>query len=88
MKKTIDFRHFKVFTDISQKESNEVDIAFQVADLLYKKSNGIVAHELAHRIYEADGPVEFTQEELDALKPFIEEHFTPLFIDSFKANIK
>lgn len=88
MKKTIDFRHFKVFTDISQKESNEVDIAFQVADLLYKKSNGIVAHDLAHRIYKADGPVEFTQEELDALKPFVEENFTPLFIDSYNANIQ
>ena len=83
----IDFKHFRVFTDITQKGTQEVDLSFQFSDMLYKKSNGIVAHDLALRIYKAQGAVEFTEEELTALKPFVEEHFTPLFIDSFNANV-
>ena len=83
----IDFKHFKVFRDITQAATDEVDISLQFADTLYKKSNGIVAHDLALRIYRAEGPVEFKNEELSALKPFVETHFTPLFIDSYNANI-
>lgn len=84
----IDFKHFRVFTDISQEKTEVVDLSFQFSDMLYKKSNGIVAHDLALRIYRATGPVEFTQEEIDALKPFIEENFTGLFIDSYNKNIQ
>lgn len=84
----IDFKHFRVFTDITQKETQEVDLSFQFSDMLYKKSNGIVAHDLALRIYKAQEAVEFTEEELAALKPFVEENFTPLFIDSYNANIQ
>lgn len=83
----IDFKHFRVFTDITQKGTQEVDLSFQFSDMLYKKSNGIVAHDLALRIYKAQCAVEFTEEELTALKPFVEENFTPLFIDSFNANL-
>lgn len=86
-KKSIDFKHFRVFTDITQTKTEEVDVALEFSDMLYKKRSGIVAHDLALRIYHADGPVEFTQDELDALRPFVEEYFTPVFIDSFNANI-
>lgn len=84
----IDFKHFRVFTDITQEKTQEVDISLQFSDMLYKKSNGIVAHDLALRIYKANEPVEFSQQELDALKPFVEENFTPIFIDSYNANIQ
>ena len=84
----IDFKHFRVFTDITQEKTEVVDLSFQFSDKLYKRSNGIVAHDLALRIYRATGPVEFTQEEIDALKPFIEENFTGLFIDSYNKNIQ
>lgn len=84
----IDFKHFKAYTSIAQKEKTEIDISFQVADSLYKNSNGIVAHDLAHRIYKSDGPMELTKEETDAIMAFVKEQFTPLFIDSFEANIE
>jgi hypothetical protein len=84
----IDFKHFRVFTDITQEKTEVVDLSFQFSDMLYKKSNGIVAHDLALRIYKAQGAVEFTEEELTALKPFVEENFTPLFIDSYNKNIQ
>lgn len=84
----IDFKHFRVFTDISQKETKEMDVSFKFADMLYKKRDGIMAHDLALRIYKSKDQVEFTQEELDELKPFVNTYFTPLFIDSFTANIQ
>jgi len=87
MKKTIDFRHFKVFVDITQEKTETIDIALMFSDMLYKRVNGIVAHDLALRIYKAEAPVEFTEQELAVLKPFVEENFTPVFIDSFNANL-
>ena len=83
----IDFKHFKMFTDISQSKTEELDIATMFADMLYKRVNGIVAHDLALRIYRAAEPVEFKDEEVAMLMPFIEANFTPIFIDSFNANL-
>lgn len=88
MKKKINFKKFLVFADITQTKTEEVDVALLFSDMLYKKVNGIVAHDLALRIYKADGPVEFTEDELKVLQPFVEENFTPVFIDSFNANLK
>lgn len=85
--KKIDFRNFKVFTDISGEKTETLDITLMFSDMLYKRVNGIVAHDLALRIYRADKPVEFTDEEIGMLRPFVEENFTPCFIDSFNANI-
>ncbi len=83
----IDFRKFKVFTDISQEKTETIDVALTFSDMLYKRVNGIVAHDLALRIYKAKEPVEFTEEEVAFLKPFVEANFTPAFIDSFNANL-
>lgn len=84
---TIDFKHFKVFTDITQENTQEEDAHRTFSDLLYKNANGIMAHDLALRIYRSEGPVEFDDEEIAFLTSFVERGFTPLFIDSFKANI-
>ena len=85
--KKIDFRNFKVFTDISGEKTETLDITLMFSDMLYKRVNGIVAHDLALRIYRADKSVEFTDEEIGMLKPFVDANFTPCFIDSFNANI-
>jgi predicted nucleotide-binding protein (sugar kinase/HSP70/actin superfamily) len=85
--KKIDFRHFKMFTDISQSRTEEIDITLMFSDMLYKRVNGIVAHDLALRIYRASEPVEFSEEEMGHIKAFVETNFTPCFIDSFDANI-
>ena len=85
--KKIDFRNFKVFTDISHEKTETLDIALMFSDMLYKRVNGIMAHDLALRIYRSAEPVEFTDEEMALLKPFVEANFTPIFIDSFAANL-
>jgi len=83
----IDFKHFRVFTDITQERTEDVDVATRFSDMLYKRVNGIMAHDLALRIYRASEPVEFTEEEMALLRAFVEANFTPCFIDSFNANI-
>lgn len=83
----IDFRHFKMFTDISQSRTEVIDAALLFSDMLYKRVNGIVAHDLALRIYRSSEAVEFTEEEMALLRAFVEANFTPCFIDSFNANI-
>jgi hypothetical protein len=83
----IDFKHFRIFTDISQSKTEEINASLQFSDMLYKRVNGIVAHDLALRIYRATEAVEFTEEEMALLRAFVEANFTPCFIDSFNANI-
>lgn len=84
--KKIDFRHFKVFTDISQEHTVEQDFHKDVADTIYKNMNGIAAHDLALRIYRADGPVELNDDDLKLLDEFV-KNTTPVFIDSYTANL-
>lgn len=83
---TIDFKHFKAFLDITQVDKEEVDIRRSFSDMIYKKLNGIIAHDVALRIYHSDGPVELDEEELETIKAILDQT-TPLFQDSFMANI-
>lgn len=85
--KTINFKSFKTFTDITQEHTTESDIRREFADLMYKNMNGIVAHDLALRIYRSEGPIELTEEEINLIREFI-SNGTPIFQDSFESNIK
>ena len=84
--KTINFKEFRMFTDIRQVESIIIDYSVDFADLLYKNTNGIMGHDLALRIYRSEGPVSFNDEELSFLRDFI-TGTTPIFQDSFEQNI-
>lgn len=84
---TIDFKNFQMFTDISQNNSVTVDVRRDFADMIYKNANGIVAHDLALRIYRADGAIEINDEEKEFLTAFAQRG-TPMFFDSFNANLK
>lgn len=66
----IDLTKFKVFTSIRKDKMVEVNIRNEVVDVMYKNVNGMVAHALTHKLYEADGEVELNNNEvaiLDAL---------------------
>ncbi|MBR1537898.1 MAG: hypothetical protein IJ714_01620 [Bacteroidales bacterium] len=84
--KTINFKQFKMFTDIRQENTILVDYSVDVADLIYKNSNGIMPHDIAMRIYKSDGPVSFSDEEFAFLQEFV-KGMTPIFQDSFVANV-
>lgn len=85
--KTIDFRHFKIFTDITKSDSMTVSVALEFADSLYKNATGIMAHDLAFRIYKSLEPVQMTDEEALYITEFCKKFSTPRFCDSLEANI-
>lgn len=78
---TIDFKHFGVFTDITQTKKVNVDIRKTLADILYKEYDGIVAHNLAFRIYRSDEAIALNEEEKGLLN-LVGERGTGVFRDS------
>lgn len=86
--KTINFRQFAMFTDITKKNTVKTDVSRDVAEALYKRANGLVAHSVAMRIYEAQGEVALSEEEEAFLRRFVQAETTPVFQDSFEANLK
>lgn len=84
--KKINFKKFKMFTDITGKGSAEIDISLDFADKIYKNTNGVVAHDLALRIYRSEGEIELSADELEVLSAFVSKT-TPIFQDSFNANL-
>lgn len=84
---TIDFQHFKSFTDITNAATIEVDIRKDFADLMYKNMNGIEAHDLALRIYRSEGDMEVSDSDVSLIKALASKA-TPIFYDSILANIK
>ncbi len=85
--KTINFKNFKMFDDISKETSSIVDARKDVADNIYKSTNGIAALDLSLKIYKSTGTIELSDEEFALLEAFIAT-CTPRFIESFRANVK
>lgn len=85
--KSIDFLHFKAYTDITQSTSIETDVRLTFADMLYKNMNGVMAHDIAMRIYKSNGPIVLNETELELVTEF-SKGMTPIFQDSLAANIK
>lgn len=84
--KSIDFKNFKQYNDISHETTTTVDIRRGFADLLYKNMNGIVAHDLALRIYRSEEPVTLNEEE-EKIVLQLAENGLPIFMDSLKNNL-
>ena len=86
--KTINFKEFKMFVDITRTNKIIIDARFQVADLMYKTTNGVLSHDVAMRIYKTDGPVELNDDEFAFVEKFIKEHMTNIFNDSLQENMQ
>lgn len=85
--KTINFKEFKMYNDIAHSSSIIVDVRGELADNIYKATNGIAALDLALKIHRSDGPVELDETEFSILDEFAKTG-TPRFIDSFRDNIQ
>lgn len=82
----IDFKNFKVYTDITHTKTADQDVRKDFADAMYKNLNGVMAHDVALRIYHSEGPVEFNEDELDLVVKF-SKTMTPIFQDCLDSNI-
>lgn len=83
----INFKQFKMFTDITQTHTNTLDVSRAFADTMYKNGSGIVMHDLALRIYRSEGEMQLSPEDVEVIKGTATNFCTPSFIDSVVANL-
>lgn len=85
---TIDFKQFKMPTGIAQANFRIGDARESVANMLYLNVNGIRAHALALKIYQSDGPADYSDEEIRTLTEVANTYATPAFIDGLNLQLK
>lgn len=56
---------------LSKKECVVIDAHEQIANLVYNNSYGVIGHILAHKIYESDGEVELSEQEIQTIEPVV-----------------
>lgn len=81
------FRKFPVYTSIRKDMVMEQDIAFPLSNGIYTNIPGIMAHAVAMKIYSAEGEVELTAEEAEAMKQWV-QLFSGIIADSIKDYIE
>lgn len=83
----VNFKEFRMFLDITGERTKLFDIRREVADSIYTEMSGIVAHDLALRIYRSDGEIELNVEEINLLTAF-SKRCSGAFADSWEQTIK
>lgn len=83
----IDFQHFNVYLSVSHKEARPMDVRETFADMIYNNVNGIKAHALALKIYNGEGSVEYTDEEVSLMGTVAERLCVPGFIDGLREQL-
>jgi len=78
----IDFENFTLFKDISHTEKEILNVKNVLANELYTKGQGIAFHALAFKIYNAEGEIELSENEIALLIEFSQVCLSPNFIDS------
>ena len=56
--------------------------------MLYLNVNGIRAHALAMKIYQSDGEVDYSDEEVKTITDVANAYGTPAFIDGLREILK
>lgn len=82
--KKINFKELNVKPVLGNDQVVKVDIKADMANLVYTNASGVAALSLATRIYESDGEVELSPEDIEALIPLIDQYCKPLFISAIK----
>ena len=81
----VDFKKLPVYTSIKKDKTDEFDASFLVANTIYTKVGGLVAHSLAMRIYE-QGEVELNENEVELVRK-VADGFVGVLADSIKDRL-
>lgn len=81
----INFKEFKVYTNLAKSDSQLINIVTELADGIYKTAQGIAGHSLALKIYNSKGEEEYTEEEFSIIQNYANQHGTPFFIDALNS---
>lgn len=85
--KKINFQQFKIYTSVTRKTSETVDIRELFADMIYKNVSGIRAHALAMKIYKNEGTTDYDDAEVKLIKNVAEQLCVPGFIDGLNEQL-
>lgn len=64
-----------------------MDVRETFADMIYNNVNGIKAHALALKIYESEGEVDYTDDEVKLVRTVAERLCVPGFIDGLNEQL-
>lgn len=64
-----------------------MDVRETFADMIYNNVNGIKAHALALKIYESEGEVDYTDDEVKLVRVVAERLCVPGFIDGLNEQL-
>lgn len=84
----LNLRLLSVYQDVTKKHIVTGDARESFADILYTRVNGIMAHDLAFRIYKTEGEIQVTEVEKNMIIKVAEQFCTPAFIDAIKEQLK
>lgn len=74
--KKVNFKEIKV-KDIEDVEQT-IDVRKELGNVMYMQGQNIVECELGHDIYHSEGDIELSDEQVQALKPYLSKY--PFFI--------
>ena len=77
----LNFQQFSVPTGVSRKNRQTGDARESFADMIYLNVNGIKAHALAMKIYQSEGAIDYSLEEVKLIIEVAEKLCAPNFID-------
>lgn len=80
----LDFQNFKIPTGICKTHFRNGDVRESVANMIYMNVNGIRAHSLALKIYQSEGAIDYTDEEIRTIIEVSNLYGTPAFIDGLR----
>lgn len=83
----LNFKELSIYTGISKKEKVTGDVRESFADVLYSQCNGIRAKNLAMNIFNSDGEMEVSSEDLTLIRAAANAYCTPAFIDAIEEQI-
>lgn len=78
----INFAQLEIYTDIQKTNKVCTDVRQQLGELIYEMGSGIKAHSLALKIYNAEGEMEYDENEINTIKQYVEQYCKPAFIDA------
>lgn len=83
----LNFQQFSVPTGVSRKNRRTGDARESFADMIYLNVNGIKAQALAMKIYQSEGEVEYSSEEVKLIREVAEKLCAPNFIDGLMEQL-
>ncbi|CCZ10522.1 hypothetical protein [uncultured Culturomica sp.] len=83
----LNFKEFSIYTGISKIQALTGDVRESFADVLYSQCNGIRAKNLAMMIFNSEGEIEVTDEDLKLIQMAANAYCTPAFIDAIDEQL-